>query len=163
MNKTTLLLCAGLCACGDDHHAGTPDGSTPIDTPQGGQVIRLNDNITADTLFKAENVYVIPRLKQLFVEPGATLTIEPGTQIQGEQGAVLVITRGAKIMAEGTKDKPIVLTSAQPVGQKTAGVWGGLLVLGAAPINTNVLAGSTEATPRGGRGRRRPFRSHSRR
>jgi hypothetical protein len=72
------------------------------------------------------------------VTPGHTLTIEPGTEIRGEEGAVLVISRGAKIMAQGTVDKPIVLTSAQPSGQKTPGIWGGLLVLGAAPINTNI-------------------------
>ena len=66
--------------------------------------------------------------------------------IQGEQGSVLVITRGAKIMAEGTKDKPIVLTSSQPAGQKAGGWWGGLLVLGAAPHNTNKITGSDEAT-----------------
>ena len=37
-------------------------------------------------------------------EAPATLTIEPGTLIQGEQGAVLVITRGAKIIARALRD-----------------------------------------------------------
>jgi len=143
------MLAATLAACGDGGTSNAqPDAAATPDTPNGGQVVRVNDNITTDTTWKAENVYVIPRLKQLFVEPGATLTIEPGTLVQGEQGAVLVITRGAKIIAEGTKDKPIVLTTSQPAGQKTAGWWGGLLVLGNAPINTNVLSSpsSTEAT-----------------
>ena len=145
------LLFATAAACGDDGNTNNPPIDAPIipiDTPQGGSVIRLNDDITADTTFKADNVYVIPRLKQLFVKNGATLTIEPGTVIQGEQGAVLVITRGAKINATGTAAKPIILTSAQPVGQRTAGFWGGLLVLGSAPINVNALSTppSTEAT-----------------
>src|SRR4051812_29942346 len=146
----TSLLFAGVAACGDSNSNNTqPDAPTVTpDTPNGGSVVRLNDDITADTTFKAENVYVIPRLKQLFVKNGATLTIEPGTVIQGEQGSVLVITRGAKINAVGTKDKPIVMTTAQPSGQKTAGFWGGLLVLGSAPINVNKLANppSDEAT-----------------
>lgn len=149
MKRTLLissLLCAGVAACGDDTSSNTVDAPTaPVDTPQGGQVIRVGDDITTDTTWEAKNIYVIPRLKQLFVLNGATLTIEPGTEIQGEQGSVLVIARGSKIMAEGTKDAPIVLTSAQPKGQRTAGWWGGLLVLGNAPINVNTPT-STEAT-----------------
>src|SRR5262245_25291629 len=142
---TSLLA---LAACGGDDQPNHPDAQNPPDAPGGGKTIRLNDNITQDTTFEAKNVYVIPRLKQLFVEAPATLTIEPGTVVQGEQGAVLVITRGAKIHAEGTKDKPIVLTTAQPDGSKTPGFWGGLLVLGAAPINVNVNSTppSNEAT-----------------
>jgi hypothetical protein len=140
-----------LGACGGDD-GGSPDAAgddTPApDAAPGPQTIRLTDDITQDTTLHAENTYIIPRLKQLFVEPGATLTIEPGTVIKGEQGAVLVITRGAKIDAEGTVDKPILLTSAQPDGQKTGGFWGGLLVLGSAPINNNALSNppSPEAT-----------------
>lgn len=145
------LLAASLTACFDSggNNNTTPDapGGT-VDTPTGGRVIRLDDDISTDTTFEAKNTYVIPRLKPLFVKNGATLTIEPGTVIQGEQGAVLVIARGSKINAAGTKDKPILLTSSQPAGQKSAGWWGGLLVLGAAPINTNVLSSppSNEAT-----------------
>ncbi|MCB9562613.1 MAG: hypothetical protein H6708_19600 [Kofleriaceae bacterium] len=145
-----LVTMAGLAACGDDTSAGddttSPDADTTMpDAPPGSQTIRVNDDITEDTTWVTGNTYVIPRLKQLFVEPGATLTIEPGVVVKGEQGSVLVITRGAKIMAEGTADAPIVMTSAQA---NTPGYWGGLLVLGAAPINTNVNSNpsSTEAT-----------------
>src|SRR5215813_6530972 len=145
MKRPILFCLLAIAACGGSDHTTNPDAESPPDTPGGGSVIRLNDNITQDTTFEAKNVYVIPRLKQLFVEAPAVLTIEPGTVIQGEQGAVLVITRGAKIMAAGTKDKPIVMTTSQPSGQKTAGWWGGLLVLGSAPINTNYPT-SNEAT-----------------
>lgn len=142
MNRILILsslLIAGAAACGDDAPVDpTPDASPVDDCPD--RVCRLNEDITADTTLKATNVYVIPRLKQLFVREGATLTIEPGTEIRGEQGALLAITRGAKIMAEGTKEQPIVMTSAQPAGQKAPGFWGGLLVLGAAPININKLS-----------------------
>lgn len=150
MNRVLFLpslLIAGAAACGDDGtDPSTPDAS-PVEECQGG-VCRLVEDITASTTLEAGNVYVIPRLKQLFVRDGATLTIEPGTEIRGEQGSMLVITRGAKIMAEGTKDKPIVMTTAQPAGQRTPGFWGGLLVLGAAPININKLSAppSDEAT-----------------
>lgn len=137
MKKLSLLLLLGLvAACGDDDSMAPPDPPEPPDET----VVRLNDDITTNTTFVAEKTYVIPRLKALFVKPGATLTIQPGTTIQGEEGAILVITRGAKIMAEGTAQKPIVFTSAQAAGQKRRGTWGGVLVLGSAPININKLS-----------------------
>jgi hypothetical protein len=161
MSRLTIMtsFLAIAAACGDDADNMTPDArivdAQPIADaplidapPTTGQTIQLTDDITANTTLLAVNTYVIPRMKQLFVKSGATLTIEPGTVIQGEQGAVLVITRGAKIHAEGTAAKPIVLTTTQPAGQKGPGWWGGLLVLGAAPINVNALStpSSTEAT-----------------
>ncbi|KAF0142565.1 MAG: Uncharacterized protein FD122_522 [Stygiobacter sp.] len=75
------------------------------------------------------------------VMSGATLTIEPGTTIYGEnasQGS-LVIKPGGKIMAEGTADKPIVFTSEFTKAGSTKtpnyGDWGGIILLGNAPIN----------------------------
>jgi hypothetical protein len=147
MKMKTFALIAGLgglalAACGDDGVSGDVD-ARPIDAPNGDdgggpQTIRVNDDITTNTTWVKANTYVLPRLKYVFVKSGATLTIEPGTKILGEQGAVLVVTRGSKIEAAGTAAEPIVFTSAQPDGSKTAGFWGGLLVLGAAPINVNV-------------------------
>lgn len=67
-----------------------------------------------------------------------TITIEAGTTILGRGGtppSMLVIRRGAKIMAEGTASAPIVFTSAQPVGSRAAGDWGGLIINGQAPVN----------------------------
>ena len=77
----------------------------------------VSQDITTDTTWVAATTYILPRLKPVFVTSNATLTIEPGTVVQGEQGSVLVITRGAKINAVGTVDKPILLTSSQPSGQ----------------------------------------------
>lgn len=63
----------------------------------------------------------------------ATLTINPGTKIFGQQGAdFLWIRRGSKIMAEGTPDNPIVMSGPS---QQTAGEWGGLVLAGNAPVN----------------------------
>lgn len=63
----------------------------------------------------------------------ATITINPGTKIFGQQGAdYLWIRRGSKIMAEGTPDNPIVMSGS---GQLAAGEWGGLVISGNAPVN----------------------------
>ncbi len=66
-----------------------------------------------------------------------TLTIEPGTTIYGDGGskALLAIQRGARIMAEGTAEAPIVFTSANNEGQRARSDWGGLIINGQAPIN----------------------------
>ena len=63
----------------------------------------------------------------------ATITINPGTKIFGQQGAdYLWIRRGSKIMSEGTPDNPVVMTG--PL-QQSAGEWGGLVLAGFAPVN----------------------------
>jgi hypothetical protein len=47
----------------------------------------------------------------------------------------LVITRGSKIIADGTPDKPIVFTSEAANPQR--GDWSGLVLLGQAPTNAS--------------------------
>ena len=66
-----------------------------------------------------------------------TLTIEPGVTVYATGDDPLVVTRGSQIVADGTADRPIVLTSRQDVfGLNTGrGQWGGLVLNGAAPIN----------------------------
>lgn len=69
--------------------------------------VPVSGNITANTTWTADNVYHLDGY--VFVTNNATLTIEPGTVIKGAESsgtgaAALVITRGAKIMAEGTAD-----------------------------------------------------------
>ncbi|MCB9597039.1 MAG: hypothetical protein H6719_30225 [Sandaracinaceae bacterium] len=63
------------------------------------------------------------------------LTIGPGTQVRGEHQSALVIQRDARLEAVGTADRPIAFTSNRPPGSRAAGDWGGLLLLGNAPIN----------------------------
>ncbi|MCY7409269.1 MAG: T9SS type A sorting domain-containing protein, partial [Chitinophagales bacterium] len=71
------------------------------------------------------------------VTSGATLTIEAGTLIKGDKPTkgALIITRGSKIDAQGTEDAPIVFTSNGPVGFRTYGDWGGIILLGKSSIN----------------------------
>lgn len=70
----------------------------------------------------------------VFVDSADVLIIDPGTIIRGipaisnVPGGGLVITRGAKILAEGTADNPIVFTSSAATPQ--SGDWGGVIILG---------------------------------
>ncbi|WP_310393918.1 T9SS type A sorting domain-containing protein [Hymenobacter sp.] len=73
----------------------------------------------------------------VYVNSGATLTIESGTLIKGSfanQGA-LVIRPGGRILAAGTAAQPIVFTSEKPAGQRAPGDWGGIIITGNAPTN----------------------------
>ena len=74
---------------------------------------------------------------KVYVTNGSTLTILPGTIIRGDKStqATLVITKGCKIIAEGTQNSPIVFTSNESVGNRTEGDWGGLVILGLATNN----------------------------
>jgi hypothetical protein len=80
---------------------------------------------------------VVLLLNKVYVKNNATLTIAPGTIIRGDgpsQGS-LIITKGAKIIAEGTAMSPIVFTSNESVGNRAEGDWGGLVLLGKAVNN----------------------------
>jgi hypothetical protein len=67
-----------------------------------------------------------------------TLYIEAGTRIVGSGGAdALIISRGSRIIAEGQPYAPIVFTGSKTASEGAAsGDWGGLVINGAAPINT---------------------------
>lgn len=73
----------------------------------------------------------------VFVNEGATLNIQAGTLIAGEAGSVgtLIVLRGGKLNAIGTREQPIVFTSDQPAGQRARGDWGGIILNGKAPLN----------------------------
>src|SRR5690606_11941452 len=71
----------------------------------------------------------------VYVDAGATLTIDKGTIIRGTNKSVLSIERGGKIMAEGTQTEPIVFTSSQGAGFRAPSDWGGLVMCGNAPNN----------------------------
>jgi len=96
--------------------------------------ITLSGKITKDTTLFAKDVNYLSGL--VYVTNGVTLTVEAGAKVQGKSGAnvaALVICRGAKIVAKGTADKPIVFTSAQP--NPASGDWGGIVLLGTATVN----------------------------
>lgn len=96
----------------------------------------INLDITANRTLYAETTYTLKGF--VHVINGATLTIQPGTTIKGDYntlGSSLFIMRGAKIIAVGTAEKPIVFTSSQPVDARAPGDWGGLVIIGNGVVN----------------------------
>ena len=137
-----LILALSLFGCEKDLGGGE-DG--PINIPTS---TTLSGNINATTTLTSDKVWTLKGY--VYVTDGAKLIIQPGTTIIsdiGEKGA-LCIERGAQIIAEGTALKPIVFTSGKPVGERTPGDWGGIVILGRAKTNR-----TSEPTIEGGIGR----------
>ncbi len=122
-----LAIFFGACKKKDNNNNPTP---TPTDS-----VVTLTGDISTNTTLSASKKYLLKGF--VYVTEGATLTIEPGTVIRGDKAtkATLIITRGAKISAVGTAEKPIVFTSNLAAGARDKGDWGGVIILGKAPIN----------------------------
>ncbi len=107
----------------------------------------LSGRITADTELTTDAFWALDGA--VFVggdnANSATLTVKPGAVIFGESGKdYLVVSRGSKIEAVGTKNDPIIMTSKQDVvGEATqSGQWGGVVLLGNAPSNKCPADGS---------------------
>ncbi len=111
----------------------------------------ITENITDNTTWVSGKTYILK--KRIAVEAGAELTIEPGVIVKGDAGTganatALIIAKGGKINARGTQSSPIIFTSIadniEPGQIKSpnldasySGLWGGLIVLGNAPISAD--------------------------
>lgn len=109
-------------------------------------------DVTANTTFTADKTWVLSGF--IKVANGATLTIDPGTKIVGDfdiPGSSLFVLRGARIMAAGTAQDPIVFTSERPAGQRQPGDWGGIIIIGNGIVNrtgnTQIEGTGTPAGP----------------
>jgi hypothetical protein len=113
---------------------------------EGPRTAVIDADVTASRTLFSDTVYTLRGF--IHVANGATLTIQPGTVIQGDfntVGSSLFVLRGARIVANGTAERPIVFTSSRPVGQRQAGDWGGLIIVGSGIINRGqpvILEGS---------------------
>jgi hypothetical protein len=131
-------------------------------TSANAQFVNVTSDITTSTTWTSNNVYVLKA--DVFIAPGATLTIQPGTviasELSGNTRAALIAQRGGRLVAIGTQDQPIIFTSkadyntwtpANPRGvhRPTAtSEWGNLTLLGRGFISEDAVPGNT-ASPNG--------------
>ena len=117
--------------------------------------------LSTDETWSGDSIYVLNG--RVIVPNGVTLTVEPGTIIKGKEGdgaiaSTLIIAQGGMIDAQGTESAPIIMTSVLDnitVGQQAgtnldetdAGLWGGLIVLGYAPISADAATALIEGLP----------------
>lgn len=129
-----------LASCSDD------DGSNitpPLSNEVKSGIIEKDETWTNDQIWELSG--------KVIVTNGATLTIEKGTIIKARTGtgslaSALIIARGAKIIAEGTAQQPIIFTSVEDnielgkkagtnLDRKNNELWGGVIILGRAPVS----------------------------
>ncbi|TAH03554.1 MAG: hypothetical protein EAZ15_02845 [Sphingobacteriales bacterium] len=144
MKKQAIILAMAALV-----FSATSCKKSKVDEPQvviPSSTIEVTADITTNTAWSADKIYLLKGI--INVNSDATLTIPAGTLIKGDKASksCLVINRGGKIDAQGTIDKPIVFTSNQPVGARSSGDWGGVILLGKAP-NNQALNQSIEGIP----------------
>ncbi|MDX2180622.1 MAG: hypothetical protein SFV18_13580 [Bryobacteraceae bacterium] len=113
------------------------------------QFVNVSGAITSDTTWVNTRAY---RLTGIVYVRSSVLTIQPGTFVLGQPSAApnpstLVVTNTGRINASGTKSRPIIMTSSRNVGQRERGDWGGLILIGNAPINTPGGSANIEGLP----------------
>lgn len=152
--------CTDSTATNYDSKAKKDDGtceyaSTTTPTGSTAQDVTISGEITADKTIRAIDKNTLKG--GVHVKAGATLTIEKGTTITAdaaESVAYILVEQGAKLIADGTADAPIIMTSSDP----KRGSWGGLILCGKAPIGGgtrtaevgNVTYGGTDAADNSG-------------
>jgi len=108
-----------------------------------------------DVNWTKDNVYILDGF--VFVNDGQTLTIDAGTVIKGKPGqeelaSALIVAKGGKIFANGTKAEPIIFTAEADdlngsVADEAQGLWGGVIVLGKGATNNSTAEKAIEGIP----------------
>jgi hypothetical protein len=129
MKRSILAVLAVVALGGVSAHAALP---TEILGP-GLNSGRTEYHQTWDRVLSPDTLYSLTGL--YYVDSTYTITIPAGTVVEGDTAATLVIARGGKIYAMGEPCNPVVLTSRKAPGSRAPGDWGGLVLLGAAPVN----------------------------
>jgi len=128
---------AGSLGCSDEGGTGGAGGTGGTANPcqdngGSGDVDITAEEITEDTFFEAACTYFLTR--ETYVV-GAEITIEAGTEFQGESGSALIVSTTGRINAVGTDKAPIVFTSSALPSEAAPGNWGGIVLLGRARLS----------------------------
>tara|TARA_R110002110_G_scaffold91264_2_gene237425 strand:- start:41199 stop:45011 length:3813 start_codon:yes stop_codon:yes gene_type:complete len=159
---------AGWTVAGSVSNSGQPDFGCPEGTSDTGNTISgkavcsLSGEITSDMTLASSNYYQLDGKVTVGGDNtnSAVLRIQPGTTVFGGTSFdFLVISRGSQLIANGTRNAPVVFTSIEDetLGgsadiETSRGLWGGLVINGNAPINDcpEGAAGGTDACTKEG-------------
>jgi hypothetical protein len=162
---TILTSCKTKDKCAD---TVCPNGQVCVDgTCQGSTTnVLITSNISVNTVWTNDNVYELAG--RITILDGVTLSIEPGTIIKGQAGTgsnatALLVARGGKLVANGSSALPIIFTSVADeitpeqvtngnfispnLDANTSGLWGGVIILGKAPISASASEIQIEGIP----------------
>jgi hypothetical protein len=143
----TSLAVVGLAGLAS---AGTDCGTLATNT------VNVTANISTSTVWTADNVYNLTT--QIYVLPGATLTIEAGTTVASTPtvngSGSLAVSKGGQIFVQGTAECPVIMTSTNDTATWTGGdrrtgtwreaanEWGNLTIMGAGYISEDATPGN---------------------
>ena len=113
------------------------------------QIIITDDDLQGGNTYNwtNENEYILDGI--VVLEEGGVLNIQAGTVIKGKasptdlnvKASALIISKGAKIHAIGSQEHPVIFTAEiddvnneSDITYSDRGLWGGLILLGDAPI-----------------------------
>ncbi|AXT56934.1 multidrug transporter [Aquimarina sp. MMG015] len=143
---TVIAMLFAACASDDtsDITININGDGSPVDPTS--EVI--GGTLTEDLTLESNTEYSLT--SALIVPEGFTLTVEPGVVVRAATGSdvYIAVLQGGIINAEGTSSNPIVFTSA--TSTPNPGDWGGLILLGKAPINSVVGGDATSTSEIGG-------------
>ncbi len=144
------MMTAALVGCGSDSDSNNGGSSVPsnVDCNTANTQCFVSGTLTQDFTMTSDIQWVLSgsvfvgegqveistaTQEQSVKDAGVTLTVEAGTDVRGLSNATLVVTRGSKIMAEGTAASPITFSSFADDNYNGVGEWGGVIVQGFAP------------------------------
>lgn len=132
----SVLVAAGLSACGSDDDPAPQKVGGTADYVAANHELRgdFDENVTLEAGVDYKIYGAVNFLS------GTTLTIPAGTTLYGvTENSYLAINRGATIDAQGTQAAPIIFTSEKDYtgnsSKDAKGEWGGVTLIGAAPIH----------------------------
>ncbi|WP_207513519.1 hypothetical protein [Longitalea luteola] len=134
LSMAVLAVAAGACK-----KNGADKGFEPRSTFAGpyADTITLPLTITTDTELDPGILWVLDG--KTYVTNGATLIVPEGTRVEAKKkstndsASALIITRGSQLFAVGNAQNPVVFTSHE--ANPASGDWGGIVLLGNAPLN----------------------------
>lgn len=146
------LLLSVTTACSSEDNQGGGDGGNDSRNWSTDGGLKAADNLlfNGNTIGNGDAQFVFKGTQTLkkgtyslkgwvYIADGSTLTIEPGTVIKGDKTtrSTIIVERGGKLIAQGTKNAPIVFTSGEAAGNRKPGDWGGIILCGKAKHNGN--------------------------
>ena len=129
-------------------------------TAQAAEILVTTD-IAVATTWTNDNTYNLQ--DQIYVLPGASLTIEAGTVVASTTGigGSLAVSKGAQIFVQGSRFRPVIMTSKADVAtwtngspytgtwRESANEWGNLTIMGCGYISEDKV-GTNVAFPDAG-------------
>jgi hypothetical protein len=149
------LVLVTFASCKKDNNEEEDPNATTYIEQNGVVTVTDKGKGTGTMTWTKDKVWVLNGF--VFVNSGQVLTIEAGTVIKGKPGqeadaSAFIVARGGKVIANGTFAEPIIFTAEADqlngnIGNDQRGLWGGVILLGSALLNSDPGESAIEGIP----------------